>query len=244
MMNKKLLPAAVAAALLAGVPAMQAQAEISGNIALTSDYRFRGISQSLDDIAVQGGFDYAFENGIYVGTWGSSVDYDVSGPDGGVTGSLELDYYIGWSSAIGDSDFGIDVGYIYYDYPGDQGPLEGDFQEFYVGFSWKDISVAVNYSNDYYAESGKFFYYAADYSLGLSDTFSIDFHIGLNDLDDEDVYLSDGDSYVDYSIGLNAEWMAVTWTLAWVGTDLDGDEYFGLDDLVDDTAVFTVSKSL
>ena len=57
MLNKKLLPAALATALLAGATVAQADMEISGNVALTSDYKFRGISQSNEDIAVQGGFD-------------------------------------------------------------------------------------------------------------------------------------------------------------------------------------------
>ena len=58
------------------------------------------------------------------------------------------------------------------------------------------------------------------------------------------MFLSDGDSYIDYSVALTASWLAVDWSVAWVGTDLDGDEYFDLDDLVDDTIVFTVSKSM
>ena len=142
MLNKKLLSVAVATALTAGfstVPA-QAEVEISGNVALTSDYRFRGISQSDEDIAVQGGFDVGFEPGFYIGTWGSSVDFD----DSGNLGSLELDYYAGWAGNIGDSDVGIDVGYIYYDYPGDDGDSEGDYQEFYVGLSWMDAGLRWN----------------------------------------------------------------------------------------------------
>ena len=69
MLNKKLLTAALASALLAGAAtSAQAEIEISGNVALTSDYKFRGISQSNEDIAIQCGFDVAFENGIYIGT--------------------------------------------------------------------------------------------------------------------------------------------------------------------------------
>lgn len=243
-MFKKVLPAAVAATLLAGATATTAvqAGEIAGNVALTSDYRFRGISQSNDDIAVQGGFDYAWDNGIYIGTWGSVVDFDLTSDDG-LNGSLELDYYIGWSSDIGENS-AIDVGYLYYDYPGDSSVLEGDYQEVYGSFSFYDFTVGVHYSDDYYAESGNFWYYYADYSLGFAENFSLDLHIGSNNFDDKDVFLSDGDSYIDYSVGLTASWLAVDWSLAWVGTDLDGDEYFGLDDLVDDTIVFTVSKSM
>ena len=93
----------------------------------------------------------------------ATTDYD---------GSLELDYYGGWSSAIGDTDFGIDVGYIYYDYPGDNG-ADGDYREFYVSGSWKDIALSVNYSDDYYAGTGNFCYYARDYSLSLMDNLSL-----------------------------------------------------------------------
>ncbi len=162
-MLKRALPAAVAASLLAGAAATTVQAgEISANVALTSDYRFRGISQSNDDIAIQGGFDYAFDNGIYIGTWGSTVDFDLTSDDG-LNGSLELDYYIGWAMDVGENS-AIDVGYLYYDYPGDSSVLEGDYQEIYGSFSWHDLTVGIHYSDDYYAESGDFYYYYADYS--------------------------------------------------------------------------------
>ncbi len=118
MLNKKLLTAAVTTALMAGFGSTQVLAaddfEISGNIALTSDYRFRGISQSNEDPAVQGGFDVGFEPGFYLGTWASSIDFGDSDNDTGSYGTLEVDYYGGWRGPIGDSDFGIDVGYAYY----------------------------------------------------------------------------------------------------------------------------------
>ncbi len=242
MINKKLLTSAIGATLLAGAANLQAAPDIEGNVALTTDYRFRGISQSNDDIAIQGGFDIAWENGIYIGTWGSSVDFDLTSEDG-LNGSLELDYYVGWSGNLGENS-SVDVGYLYYDYPGDSSVLEGDYQEVYLGFSWYDLSVGVHYSDDYYAESGDFFYYYADYSFGVTDNLSLDLHVGLNDFDDKDVFLSKGDSYVDYSVGLTASYLSVDWTLALVGTDLKKKEYFGLDDLIDDTVVFTLSKAL
>ena len=243
MLNKKLLPAALATALLAGATVAQADMEISGNVALTSDYKFRGISQSNEDIAVQGGFDLGWDNGIYIGTWASSVDFDVSSADGGLNGSLELDYYVGWASDIGDSGFGIDVGYLYYDYPGDDG-LEGDYQELYGSLSWNDLAVGVAYSDDYYAETDTFWYYYADYSLGINDMFTIDFHVGYNDVEKNGGFLSsDEDSFIDYSVGVTASWLAVDWTLAYVGTDLDEEDVFDTE-WGDDTVVFTISKSM
>ncbi|MCB1841473.1 MAG: TorF family putative porin [Halioglobus sp.] len=252
MLNKKLLPVAVAAALTGGFSATQAQAEVevSGNVALTSDYRFRGISQSDESVAVQGGFDLGFENGIYIGTWGSSVDFD----DSGNLGSLELDYYVGWASDIGDSGFGIDIGYFYYDYPGDDGDSEGDYQEFAATVSFGDLGVGIVYSDDYYAGTDEFWYLSADYGFAISDAFSLGFHLGYNMLEetkldsfgnvtDGGFLSSDEDQYYDYSVTATYSVAGVDLSLAYIGTDLDDDDVFGTD-WADDTAVISISKSL
>ncbi|MBN7798228.1 TorF family putative porin [Parahaliea mediterranea] len=239
MSYKKLLPATVAASLLAGASSAMAEPEISANVALTSDYRFRGISQSNEDIALQGGFDLAFDSGIYIGTWGSTVDFD---SNDGFDGSLELDYYVGWSMET-ESGVGVDVGYLYYDYPGDEG-AEGDYQEVYGSVSFWDVTLGMAYSDDYYGETEKFFYYYGDYSLGLGENLSLDFHVGYNDLDEDGGFLAtDEGSYIDYSVGLTYSFLAVDWSLAYVGTDLDEEDVFGTE-WGDDTVVFTVSKSM
>ncbi len=250
MVNKKLLTAAVTTALMAGFGGTYAQAAddfaIAGNIALTSDYRFRGISQTDESPAVQGGFDTSFEPGFYLGSWGSSVDFSESDNDTGHYGSLELDYYGGWRGPIGDSDFGIDVGYLYYDYPGDTVDPKGDYQEVSLKGSWKGLVLGVNYSDDYYAETGEFWYYAADYSYSFMDELALGLHVGYNDFEnDKDVTFltNDADEYTDYSVSLTYTWAGVGFTLAYVGTDLDEEDYYGTN-LAEDTAVFTIKKSL
>jgi uncharacterized protein (TIGR02001 family) len=236
MLNKKTLPFALVMASLAGV-AIDAHAEISANAALVSDYRFRGISQSDEDFAIQGGFDYAHENGFYIGTWGSSVDFD-SNVD--FDGSLELDFYAGWGTDIGENS-SIDLGYIYYDYPGDSG-AEGDYQEFYVNYGWKDLSLGVAYSDDYYGDSGSFWYLQANYDWSFAPDWVLSLHAGYNDFD-EDVFLSsDKGDYLDYSIGVTWSVEGVDLGLAWVGTDLDDEDVFDTD-WGDDTAVLSISKS-
>ena len=77
---------------------------------MASDYRFRGISQLEGDIspAIQGGFDVAFDNGIYLGTWASNVNF--------TGGAIELDVYGGWAGSLTDS-LDVDLGYLYYAYP-------------------------------------------------------------------------------------------------------------------------------
>jgi uncharacterized protein (TIGR02001 family) len=268
MLNKKLLTAAVTTAVLTGAGFAQAQDkepaivtgdslmkgfEISANVALVSDYKFRGISQSNQDAAVQGGFDAAFGPGFYLGTWASMVDFGDSNETGSF-GNMEIDYYGGWTSSIGDTDFGVDVGYMYYQYPGDTVDPDGDYQEFYVGGSWKDLSLKVAYSDDYYAETDEFWYVSGDYSFTLLEDLTIGLHAGYNMLEEtkwddagnviEGGFLSsDEDAYTDYSVTVTYNWASVDFSVAYVGTDLDEEDVFDTDN-GDGVAVFSISKSL
>ena len=145
MMTRIILSAALALTSLAGFSS-PAQAEISANVALVTDYRFRGISQSNKNPALQGGFDYAHDSGFYIGTWGSTVDFD-STTD--FNGSLELDVYGGWSTEFGENS-SIDVGYIYYAYPGDDNGLEGNYQEFMAKLEDRNMAAISAERSDYY----------------------------------------------------------------------------------------------
>ena len=264
MLIKKILPAAITAALLSGGTLVQAQEEkeaaivtgedlvweIAGNVALVSDYRFRGISQSDEDLALQGGFDASWSPGFYVGIWGSTVDFDTNGL--GFDGSLELDYYAGFSSDINDS-WSYDVGYMYYDYPGDDGGF-GDYQEIYGSVSWNDLTVGVNYSDDYYAETDEFFYVYGNYSFSLPYDIALDLHAGYNSLEetkydsagnvtDGGFLATDEDGYADWSISLTKTLMGIDFSIAYVDTSLDEEDVFDTD-WAEATGVFTISKSL
>lgn len=127
-----LLPAAMLA--LAAVPAA-AQEEappkpvtVSGSVGLVSDYRFRGVSQSDENLAVQGGFTIAHESGVYIGTWGSNLAG--WGTFGGA--NMELDLIAGYKFPVGDGGT-LDVGATWYMYPG--GFDNTDFIEPYVKLS-------------------------------------------------------------------------------------------------------------
>lgn len=247
----KLLKKNIAATLLIASPIVATAAEVSGNVTLTSDYRFRGISQTDTQLAVQGGFDVAFENGIYIGTWGSNVDF---------ANSLELDYYVGYAGNLTET-VSFDVGYIYYDYPGTDdtvrvfnGDAEDDYQEIYASISVADFTLGFAYSDDYYLETGNFYYVYGDYSFALPHDVSLNLHYGYNDFeysstdsdpsDAEQAFLSAGeDSYSDYSIGLSKTVAGVDLSLTWVDTDLSDSECFGTN-WCDSTVVFAVSKSM
>ena len=239
-MMKKIL---VATALLAGSQA--ALAEISGNVALTTDYRFRGYSQTTSDPAVQGGFDYSHESGFYAGAWGSNVEF---------AGSLELDYYAGYAGDVTEG-IGFDVGAIYYDYPGGDlgGDVDPEFWEVYGGLSGDvgpvSLSGTISYSDDYFGESGNSFYYDLGASYGLPSDFTLSAHYGYQTIDDGAVtkagfFSSSEDSYSDWSIGVSKSYMDLDFDLSYIDTDLDNDDdCFGAN-ACEGTVVFSISKSL
>jgi uncharacterized protein (TIGR02001 family) len=227
MLKKTLLTTAVATALMSGANIANADDawSTSANVALTTDYKFRGISQSDESAALQGGFDVNHESGFYVGTWASSVDFD---SNDGYDGSLELDIYAGFGGSIND-DWSYDVGGLYYAYPGDNGD-DGDFFEVYGSVSWKDATVGVNYSDDYYAGTDKATYVYAEYSYGLPWELSLDLHVGYQMLEEGEGFLSsDEDAYTDYSVSVSRDFAGYNIAVAYMGTDLDDDDLFGTD---------------
>ena len=106
--------------------------EISGNFGLFSDYRFRGVSQTDKDPALQGGFDLNHKSGLYIGTWGSNVDDWASTSGSG----MEIDLYGGFTTEIGG--LGLDVGMLRYMYPSNT--ANQNTTEWYVGASYSFLS--------------------------------------------------------------------------------------------------------
>ena len=206
-------------------------AEVSGNIALGTDYKFRGISQS-DGEAISGGFDVAFDNGFYVGTWGSNIEDWGNG--------LELDYYAGYGGEFSES-VSYDVGLLAYTYPNEEtGDL--DYNEIYGSIGVADFTFGFAYSDDYFAGTGDFTYLYVDYSYALSESYSLDLHLGDNAIDDEEAFGTP--DYMDYSVGVSTSFEGLDLSLSYIDTDLSTDECFGGDDLCDGSVVLTLSKSL
>lgn len=242
-MNKKTCIAAALTVLSSAVfaQASNADVEISANVAMQSDYRFRGWSQTDTSPAIQGGFDMEHSSGFYAGTWGSNVDF---------AKSMELDYYAGFVTELGEG-VSLDLGYIYYDYPGS--PDKDDFQEVYGKLSVNDFTVGLQYSDDFYLESGEAYYLFMDYSISLPQDISLGLHIGHNDFDrssgnanaNDVVFLGDNaSSYLEYSIGVSKEFAGVELGLTWVDTDLSDAECGGSSNNCDGAVVFSISKSL
>ncbi len=117
----------------------------TANVAIVSDYRFMGLSQTMRMPAIQGGFDYSHENGLYLGTWGSNVDGTTHYYD---NTSMEWDFYGSFKGKLFPCalpDFGYNLGLIYYYYPGGKAlnphNTRWDSAEFYVELSYKYFSV-------------------------------------------------------------------------------------------------------
>jgi len=116
----------LAGSALAATPAFaQDEAKeitVTGSAALTTDYRFRGVSLSNGDPAVQAGITVSHKSGFYIGTWSSSIhsaDIDVDGDgigDGSVYGDQELDLFGGWTGEV-TPGLTLDAGLLYYVYP-------------------------------------------------------------------------------------------------------------------------------
>lgn len=125
--------------------------EFSGNVGFVSDYTYRGISQTDEKAAIQGGIDWSHDSGFHLGVWGSNVDFNETPPVDGA--SAEIDVYGGWGNSIGP--FSYDIGFIYYAYPGADSNLEYDFVEGTLSGGYTiteglDVGAFYAYSPDFF----------------------------------------------------------------------------------------------
>ncbi len=151
---KSTLAKTLAVVAVAALPAL-ASAQLTANVSLTTNYKFRGQDQdvigkngSIKDKAVkpalQGGFDYAHESGFYIGNWNSSVNWLAGN-------SLESDIYGGYKFKAGEVD--LDVGLLTYIYPGNS---LGNTTEAYAGATFGPLSAKYSHtlSEDYFGWAG------------------------------------------------------------------------------------------
>lgn len=145
-MKKAVLSVAVLSALSAPALALAEDSPFSANVSLTSDYLYRGISQTGAQPAVQGGFDYAHPSGFYAGVWGSNISW-LSDAGVAANASVELDTYLGFSGEVA-SGLGFDVGFLRYNYPGAYaaGATKADTDELYASVSYGIASLKYSHS--------------------------------------------------------------------------------------------------
>lgn len=242
------------AALLSGamIPAAaQAQStdapptwDVSGSVGLVSQYRFRGISLSDEDPAVQGGLTLSHASGFYAGTWLSNLKG--FGELGG--SNLEVDLYAGYKTEVLNGST-LDVGLLYYAYPGSSG---GDFEFFEpyanitstigpvtvksgVAFAWSQAALGDN-SN---------IYFFVDPAIAIPDSpVTLKAHFGSSV---GETALSPTDSYLDWSLGVDVVYKSLTFNVSYVDTNLSAAENRALVDpsrnITDAAIVFGVTAA-
>jgi uncharacterized protein (TIGR02001 family) len=209
MQSKVLTLTALAAGLMAA--SGMAHSQFSSTITATSDYDFRGFSQSATDPALQASLDYAFgESGFAIGAWASNVDF-------GNDDDLEADYYLNYTGAIND-DFSWGAGYVYYDYP--SGDDTRGYWEINTGVTFKDLGGKLWYADDYLGAGESAYYLEGNYNFAFNDAWSLQLHAGYSFGDFWDAV---GDELIDYSIGGTYTFSNFNISLKFTGTDASGD---------------------
>lgn len=215
---------------------------VSGSVAIASDYRFRGVSQTDREAAIQGGVTIDHESGLYVGTWASNLAG--WGTFGGA--NMELDLFGGYKAKLSDTAT-LDVGLLWYFYPG--GADKTDFAEPYIkltgtagaatltaGVSYAPPQQALGkwYANGTAAAAGVFtdpgdkednLYVWGDGAYVIAGTpLTAKAHIGYSDgnsgLGPNGTSIAPTGKYVDWSLGLEAAWKSLTFGVAYVDTDI------------------------
>lgn len=194
-MRNRLLTAALLAALSAPAFAQEAEEEESGpfsfNVGVVSDYVFRGVSQTNEGPALQGGIDYAHDSGFHAGVWASNVDFvDNDGAN------YEVDLAVGWAHDFNDM-LSFDATLVYYGYI-DQSAYE--YLELILDLGVGDyLGFQLGYSNDVFnsGETGIYAGVTGNYPLPWWEL-TVNGGFGHYDLQD-----ALGDSYNDVNLGFS-----------------------------------------
>ncbi len=226
MMKSKLLNSLILVALAIPGVAMADSAPaspFSGNVSLTTDYLYRGITQTDHHGAIQGGFDYANPNGIYVGTWGSNISW-LTDPGNYYSkgASLELDTYAGYRNSFA-TDYSYDVGFLRYNYGGElpNGLVSANTNEIYGLIGWKWLTAKYSYSLTnlfgFTDSSGSgYFDLSGNYTLADSGV-TLGAHYGK-----QSVKNNSAAEYSDYNVKASMPFGAYTWAFMISKTNLTG----------------------
>lgn len=229
----------------------------SGNVALTSDYRFRGQTQTQNDPALQGTFTLAHDSGVYISVFSSNVDF------GGVSPHLELDPSIGYTTKLPLSSTlqpVLDTGLAYYNYPSGHGL---NYPEIYARLTFADafvkgdsITPSIAYSNNYGGNSTKNseghrinnWNFNLAYAVPFADTgFGGVASVGYSKANHKIAVYGNDDNYIDWKAGVTYNVKSInglTAELDAVGTNIDTAGYDHVAKRgVDTGAMFSLTKT-
>jgi uncharacterized protein (TIGR02001 family) len=229
----KTLSKAVAASvlMLAGSQAISLELgagfEASANVGVVSNYMWRGMTQTRNSTALQGGLDLTHSSGFYLGTWMSNVDFKYfTGVD------TEQDFYAGYGFTVGD--FAFDLKRTEYHYASEN---TLDFGETHAHVSAYGVTVGADYSSDTpVANSDSALHYYASYAYTLPAEVGLTATVGEYDYKDAGWVGGTDYKYSYYNIGVNKTFWDINFGLAYTDSNVDdgncvvfsgGDDYCG-----------------
>lgn len=235
----------LAGCALAATPALADETDppsdvtVTGSVALVTDYRFRGLSLSGGDFAVQGSVNVNHSSGFYAGAWASSLE------DSPVYGSTELDVYAGWTGEIA-SGVTADVGLLYYVYPNGNVGDANVFEPYAsisgsLGPATAKVGVAYAWKQDSLGGDDNLYLYT-DWSLAVPETpLSVSAHLGYTDgaLSPKLLTGVSTSGGLDYSVGAAYQ---ITPALS-LGVSYVGVEGASIDGFSNDAVVATLKAS-
>jgi uncharacterized protein (TIGR02001 family) len=211
----------------------------TGTLAITSDYMFRGVTQSDENPALQGNVDWNhdYANGLSskLGVWASNVDFN-----DGDEASSEFDLYASLNKNLGKADVGASV--TYYAYPGADSNLDYNYFEVAAlaayDFDVASVNASVAYSPEFFLDSGDAYYTKLGASVPLPCKFTLDGHVGYQFVDKNTKFgLPD---YSDWALGVGYNLEGFDLKAEYVDTNLSKSD---CKDGCEARAVFTVSRS-
>jgi uncharacterized protein (TIGR02001 family) len=225
------LTLAVASGAMAQAKAPEPDYTLAYNVGVVSDYRFRGITQTNFQPAIQGGIDFSHKSGLYLGAWASPVSW-VKQFNGANKGDWELDLYGGFKFEP-VKDLTVDIGFIGYMYPGNDSGEAGtpgaglvtnaNTTEVYVGvtygmFTAKYSQATGNFLGFLNSSGSNYFDLSANFDLGSG--FTLTPHVGRQTVKGVPGNLGD---YTDYALTLSKDLgNGLSAMLAFYGTDISG----------------------
>jgi uncharacterized protein (TIGR02001 family) len=230
-------------------PAPAPESTLSYNIGATTDYRYRGISQTGKKPAINGGIDYAHNSGFYIGTWASSITWlkDTTANPNTTKGPVEIDIYGGYKGSLAEG-VGYDLGGLYYWYAGNNlkktpGLVSPNTFELYGALTMGIVTLKYSHATTNLfgtANSKNSGYLDLSANFDLGSGWSVVPHVGAQKI-------KNGNSYSDYSVAVNKDIDGLVLSLAAVGTSGLGAPYLlpgsGTRDLAKSGLVFSIKKT-
>jgi len=233
----QLVSRALMALMYCSVPGfVAAEMSVGGQVSVSTDHIFRGVSQTMSGAALEVEVDVEFENGWYGYAWGANVDYtDSLTPDDGA--DIEIDYGVGYVFAVND-DVTLGLEAVAYTFPGTKDGYDYNYEELLACMTIHDQhSLTVGFSDNVFGSAADGTFYALNSGLELSDEISLGIEIGHYDLSD-----SYATAYSYAALSVAGELRSVDWQLSYI-TTTDEDQEIFYDSTIKDRFMLELSMS-